>query len=181
MTVSKAGAAIAAGLMAVAATVTTAQGHGMGGPDPAMIGQMQCMGPGMMGQMGPGTMGPGMQGGMMGPGMQSGMMGPGTQGGMGPGMQGGMMGPSMQGGMMDPGTMGPMRALRVTPTVHITTDDVRHFLEHHLAQHGFEHLKVGEVTQTDQDTITADVVTTEDSVAIRLLIDTHTGWVKDLS
>ena len=173
MTVSKAGAAIAAGLMAVAATVTTAQGHGMGGPDPAMIGQMQCMGPGMMGQMGPGTMGPGMQGGMMGPGMQSGMMSPGTQGGM--------MGPGMQGGMMDPGTMGPMRALRVTPTVHITTDDVRHFLEHHLAQHGFEHLKVGEVTQTNQDTITADVVTTEDSVAIRLLIDTHTGWVKDLS
>jgi len=109
-------------------------------------------------------------------------MGPGMQGGMmGPGMQGGMMGPGMQGGMMDPGTMGPMRALRVTPTVHITTDDVRHFLEHHLAQHGFEHLKVGEVTQTDQDTITADVVTTEDSVAIRLLIDTHTGWVKDLS
>jgi hypothetical protein len=120
--------------------------------------------------------------GQMGPGMMD-QMGPRMMGQMGPDMMGqmhGMMGPGMQGGAMGPGMMGPMGGLRVTPTGHITTDDVRHFLEHHLTRHGLD-LKVGEVTQTDQDTITADVVTTEDSLAIRLLIDTHTGWLKGLS
>jgi hypothetical protein len=113
--------------------------------------------------MGPGMMGPGQPGVMMGPGMMG---------------QPGMMGPGMMG---QPGMMGPMGGLRVTPSMHLTTDDVRHFLEHHLTRHGFEHLKVGEVTQTDPDTISADVVTTEGSLAVRLQVDTHTGWVKDLS
>jgi hypothetical protein len=202
-------AIVAAGLMLGAATVATAEGHGMGQMGPGMMGQMQGMGPGgpMMGpgMMGPGQMAPGMmgqmgQGGpMMGPGMMMGpgqpgmMMGPGMmgqmgQGGpmmgpgmmMGPGQPGMMMGPGMM-GQMGPGVMGPMGGLRVTPSMHLTTDDVRHFLEHHLTRHGFEHLKVGGVTQTDQDTITADVVTTEGSLAVRLQVDTHTGWVKDLS
>jgi hypothetical protein len=179
MTASKVTAAIVAvGLMVVAATVAMAQGHGMGPPAPGMIGPMHGMAPGAP------MMGPGMMGwGQMTPGMM-GQMGPDMMGQMGPGMMGqmhGMMGPGMQGGAMGPGTMGPMGGLRVTPTVHITTDDVRHFLEHHLTQHGLEHLKVGEVTQTDQDTITADLVTTENSLAVRLLIDTHSGWVKGLS
>jgi hypothetical protein len=179
MTASKATAAIVAvGLMVVAATVATAQEHGMGPPAPGMIGPMHGMAPGAP------TMGPGVMGrGQMTPGMM-GQMGPGMMGEMGPGMMGqmhGMMGPGMQGGAMGPGMMSPMGVLRVTPTVHITTDDVRHFLEHHLTQHGLEHLKVGEVTQTDRDTITADLVTTENSLAVRLLIDTHSGWVKGLS
>jgi hypothetical protein len=203
-------AIVAAGLMLGAATMATAEGHEMGQMGPGMMGQMQGMGPGgpmmgpgmmgpgqmapgMMGQMGqggpmmgPGMMGPGHPGMMMGPGMGGQMMGPGMMGQgmapgmMGPGQPGMMMGPGMM-GQMGPGMMGPMGGLRVTPSMHVTTDDVRHFLEHHLTRHGFEHLKVGEVTQTDPDTITADVVTTEGSLAVRIEVDTHTGWVKDLS
>jgi hypothetical protein len=170
-------AIVAAGLMLGAATIATAEGHEMGQMGPGMMGQMgqggPMMGPGMMGQgMAPGMMGPGQAPGMMG---QMGQMGPGM---MGPGQPGVMMGPGMMG---QPGMMGPMGGLRVTPSMHLTTDDVRHFLEHHLTRHGFEHLKVGEVTQTDPDTISADVVTTEGSLAVRLQVDTHTGWVKDLS
>ena len=193
MTMRRASTAIvAAGLMLGAAAVATAEGHEMGQMGPGMMGQMQAMGPGgpMMGpgMMGPGQMAPGMMGqmgrggpmgpGMMGPGQPGMMTGPGMMGQMGQGAP--MMGPSMM-GQMGPGVMGPMGGLRVTPSMHLTTDDVRHFLEHHLTRHGFEHLKVGEVTQTDPDTITADVVTTEGSLAVRLLVDTHTGWVKDLS
>jgi hypothetical protein len=166
-------AMLAAGLMLGAATVATAHDHATGQMGHGIMGQMRGMGPaGPM--MGPSMMAPGqMAPGMMGQGMGPGMMGPGT----GPGMMG-EMGPGTMG---HPGMTGPMGGLRITPSMHLTTDDVRHSLEHHLTQHGFEHLKVGEVTQTDPDTITADVVTTEGSLAVRLQVDTHTGWIKDLS
>jgi hypothetical protein len=111
------------------------------------------MGPGMMGQMGPGMMGPG----MMGPGM------------MGPGVMGhGMMGPGMQG-------------FRVVPMMHLSTDDVRQFLQRHISAHGLTRPQVGEVTQTDDETITADIVTREGSLALRLEIDAYTGFVKSVS
>jgi hypothetical protein len=92
----------------------------MGQMGPGMMGQMgqggPMMGPGMMGQgMAPGMMGPGQAPGMMG---QMGQMGPGM---MGPGQPGVMMGPGMMG---QPGMMGPMGGLRVTPSMHLTTDDV---------------------------------------------------------
>jgi hypothetical protein len=148
-------AMLAAGLMLGAATVATAHDHATGQMGHGMMGQMRGMGP---------------AGPLMGPSM----MAPGQ---MAPGMMGQGMGP----GMGHRGMTGPMGGLRITPSMHLTTDDVRHSLEHHLTQHGFEHLKVGEVTQTDPDTITADVVTTEGSLAVRLQVDTHTGWIKDLS
>jgi hypothetical protein len=164
---------------------------------PGMMGQ-GSMGPGMMGQM-PGAMGQGgmwhtgphmmspaeMQqmmahmGGMMGQrghGMGSGMMGQ-----MGPGMMGpGMMG---QGGSgMAPGMMGPgLQGFRVVPTMELSTDDVRRFLERHISAHGLTRLEVGEVTQTDDETITADIVTREGSLALRLEIDAYTGFVKSMS
>jgi len=178
MTKMKAGIAmLAAGLMLGAATVATAQGHGMGQMRPGMMGQMQGMGqsgpmmePGMMGQMqGMGPSGPMMGPGMMAPGqMAPGMMGPGM---MGPGMMG-----QMPQGIM--GGRGPMAGLRIMPTMHLTTDDVRHYLEHYLEQHEFQHLQVGEVQQTSDDTITADIVTREGSLALQLEIDPHTGLVK---
>jgi hypothetical protein len=147
----------------------------------------QGMAPGRMGQMGPGMMGPGMMGqmgpgpGMMGsggPGMGPDMMGPGMMGqGMHPGM--GQM-PGMMGQM--PGAMGPgMHGFRVVPMMHLSTDDVRRFLQRHILAHNLEHLQVGEVTQTDDETITADIVTREGSLALRLEIDAYTGFVKDMS
>ena len=149
-------------------------GPGMMGPGmhpgtmgqmPGMMGQM----PGMMGQMGPGMMGPGMMGpGMMGPGMHPGMMGQGGHG-MGPGMMGpGMMGQGLHG-------------FRVVPMMHLSTDDVRQFLQRHISAHGLTHLQVGEVTQSDDETITADIVTREGSLALRLEIDAYTGFVKSVS
>jgi hypothetical protein len=129
------------------------------------------MQPGMMGQMGPGMMGPGMMGpGMMGPGM------------MGPGMMGQGMGPGMMGQGMGPGMMGPgmMHGLRVVPMMHLSPDDVRAFLQHHIAAHELQHLKVGDVTQADPDTITADLVTENGSLALRLEVDPHTGAIKSI-
>jgi hypothetical protein len=174
-------------------------GPGMMGP--GMMGQMGP-GPGMMGSggpgMGPDMMGPGMMGqgmhpgmgqmpgmmGQMGPGMM-GQMGSGMMGQMGPGMMGhgygpGMMGPGMMGQM--PGAMGPgMHGFRVVPMMHLSTDDVRRFLQRHISAHNLEHLQVGEVTATDDETITADIVTREGSLALRLEIDAYTGFVKDMS
>jgi hypothetical protein len=105
---------------------------------------------------------------MMGPGMM-GQMGHGMMGQMGPGMMGhGMMGQGMQG-------------FRVVPMMHLSTDDVRQFLQRHISEHGLEHLQVGDVTETDDETITADIVTREGSLALRLEIDAYTGFVKSVS
>ena len=95
---------------------------------------------------------------------------------MGPGMMGADTGP------MGPGTMGRgmMHGLRIVPMMHLSIEDVRHFLEHHIAAHGLERLKVGPVEQTDADTITADIVTLDDSLALRLLVDPHTGLVNEV-
>ena len=123
--------------------------------------------------MGPG-MGPGM---MMGQGMGPGPMGQ----GMGPGMMG--MGPDMGPGMMAPG-MGPrvggwsgLEGRRVMPTMQLSTDDVRKFLERHLAVLGNERLKVGNVEAMDDDTITAEVVTVDDSLVESFEVDRHTGLI----
>ncbi len=104
---------------------------------------------------------------MMGPGMGQGMMGHGSGQGM--------MGPGMGQGMMGPDTMGPGHGMRVVSKADISTDDVRHFLEDHLAMHGNERLKVGEVTEADDDSIVADIVTLEDSLVQRFKVDRHSG------
>jgi hypothetical protein len=159
---------------------TTVLGQGMQGQhhpqymQQAPAQQGMPMQPGMMGQMGPGMMGPGMMGpGMMGPGM----MGPDT---MGPDMMGpGMMGQMGQGMMAHHGP-GMPHGLRVVPMMQLSPDDVRAFLQHHIAGHDLQHLKVGDVEQTDPDTITADLVTENGSLALRLGVDPHTGAVKSI-
>lgn len=160
--------------LAVASSAAFAQG--------GMMGQGQGTGPGMMGpgmQQMPGRgMAPGM--GPQMPGMQQmpetgqGMGGPGMMGGqgMGPGMMQGM--PGMGGkGMM--GDQGP--GMRVTPSQHLTTDDVSHFLDHFLERHGNPRLKVGKVEQVDEDTIIAEIVTVDDSLIQRFTVDRHTGQI----
>jgi hypothetical protein len=172
-------------------------GPGMGqgyGPGPGMMGPGMGHGygpgPGMMGHMssgmghghgpGPGMMGSGMgQGYGPGPGMMGSGMGHGY--GPGPGMMGSGMGPGMGQGL-GPGMMGQgLHPFRVVPTMELSTDDVRRFLARQISAHGLMHLQVGEVTQTDEDTITADVVTREGSLALRLEIDAYTGFVESVS
>ena len=46
------------------------------------------------------------------------------------------------------------------------------------AAHDLQHLNVGDVAQTDADTITADLVTENGSLALRLEVDPHTGALK---
>jgi len=123
-------------------------GTGMGMMDCPMMSQMMDMHPEMMSML-QGRMGAG-----------DGMMG---QGG-GPGMM-------MRQGAMD------LDAGVVTPIQHLSTDDVRHYFEHRLKAMGNDRLKLGEVMQTDDDTITVDIVTVEDSLVDRLEVDRHSGQI----
>jgi hypothetical protein len=123
------------------------------------------MGPGMMdrGMMGPGMMGQGMMGQHM----------------MGPGRMGrGMMGQHMMGGHMGGyhGVTGHRFGQRVTPAVHLSEDDVRHFFEHRLDRAGHARLKVGDVKQKDDDVIVADIVTQKEGALVeRFEVDRHSG------
>jgi hypothetical protein len=122
-------------------------GQGCGGPGQAQHGKM-----GGQGGMGHGGM-MGGQGGMMGQGQ-----GCGGQGGMG---QGGMG----QGGM---GMSGPMAE-------DISVAGVRNFMQHRLEAMGNPNLKLGEIVEKDEDTITADIVTQDGSLFRSFIINRHTG------
>ena len=93
--------------------------------------------------------------------------GMGGQGKMAPGMGGHKK--------MAPG-MGP----RVVPIKHLSTDDVRHFLEHRLDGQGYKRLKVGTVEAKDNGTVVAEIVTAEGSLVQRLEVDQHTGLIKHI-
>lgn len=158
-----------------------ADGGNNTGTEAAQV-QLAHMGQGQGGRRGSqpcptGRMGPGMRGqGMMGPGM----MGPGRGG---QGMTGpGMMGPGMGGqGMMGRGFgMGHGFGTRVVPSKELSTDDVRHFLEHRLAWRGNKRLKLGEVKEADEDTIIAEIVTVDDSLVQRFKVDRHTGRMQQV-
>lgn len=169
--------------------MTQGMGHGMGPMmGPGMMGQ--GMGPGMMGQgmpgqgygAGPGMMAPGQgygpDAGMMGRGMGPGMMSPGTPGqGMMPPGQGYGMGP----GMMTPG-YGPQQGYGMGPGADpdqdLSVDDVRARLERSLGWHGNPRLAIGDVTETDEDTISADIVTRDGSLVQRFLVDRHSGAMR---
>ncbi len=79
-----------------------------------------------------------------------------------------MVPPAGHRGMMGSG-------MRVVPQQDLTIDDVRHFFEDRLARHGNKRLKIGEVKQADDDSITADIVTADDSLVRRFKVNRHTG------
>jgi hypothetical protein len=152
-------------------------GKGMMGPCPHMGMGSGMMMPGIMGQgMGPGMMIPGL---MMSPGMGSmgpGMMGPEMMGsGMGMASPGiGAMGPGMMAG--PGGGMGPMMGHALPHD--LAAAEVRHILGHHLAWQGNPNLKLGEVKEANDDTITAEIVTRDGSLVRRFEIDRHTGMMR---
>jgi hypothetical protein len=114
---------------------------------------------------------------MMGPMMGQGMMGQGMMG-----MMGGMMGPGMMGqgypgrGQMGPGYQG--RGFMIPMARDLNVDEVRHMLEHRLAWQGNANLKLGEVEEADDDTITAEILTQDGSLVQRFEFDRHTGQMK---
>ena len=129
------------------------------------------MGPGMMqGEMGQQPNGQGMppQGDM-----GSDMMCPMMRSGM---MQGGMMGSEMMGsGMMRSG-MNALFGSRVRPVMNLSVDDVRGYLASQLEHLNNKRLKLGDVNSGDA-TITADIVTVDNSLVQRLKIDRHSGAI----
>lgn len=94
------------------------------------------------------------------------------------GMQGRMMkGPMMQhmGSMKE--HMGSMMGsgLRVHRIEHLEIADVMHFFEHHLNKLGNKRLKLGKVEQPDDDSITVEVVTQDNSLVWKYRVDRHSG------
>jgi hypothetical protein len=140
-------------------------------PAPSMMGR--GMGPGM--GYGPGYgmgYGYGMGPGMMGYGMGPRMMG---QGMMGYGMGPGMMGQGMMGYGMGPGMMG-----RVAPVEELSVKDVKTNFERWLAWMNNPNLKLGKVKEKDKDTITAEIVTKDNSLVRRFEINRETGFVRPI-
>lgn len=68
--------------------------------------------------------------------------------------------------------------MRVTPIQHLSVDDVSHFFRHRLERRGNKRLKLGEVVQRDEDTITAQIVTVDGSLVEVFEVDRHSGKAK---
>lgn len=117
---------------------------------------------------------PGAQGANQGqmPMMGQGMMGQGYQGQM-PMMRHGMMGQMPMMGGYGHGQMEPLRR-------DLTADEVKHMMEHRVAWAGNPNLKVGEVTEKDDDTIEVEIVTKNGSLVQKIEIDRHTGRMQTL-
>lgn len=138
----------------------------------AMIGLAAAHGPQGSGQAPGFGMGPGMMG--QGYGMRPGMMGQGY--GMGPGMMGQGMG---QGYGMRPGMgWGPGQA--APADLELSADAVRQRLQQHLNWHANPRLKLGEITEADDDTIVAEIVTRDGSLVQKLAIDRHSGFMRQM-
>ena len=112
-------------------------------------GQMPMMGQGQMPMMGQGQM-PMMGQGMMGSGMMLGGMGPG---------------------------MAALFGSRVMPMMNLSVEDVRGYLSLQLERLNNKRLKVGDVS-ADGGTITADIVTVDNSLVQRLKVDQRTGTIE---
>ena len=99
---------------------------------------------------------------MMGPNM---MAGPGMWGGYGPGMMRGY-GPGVTG----PGWNAPGRDL------NLSTDKVKNYFDRWLAWQGNPRLKVGDVKEKDADTVVVDIVTKDNSLVQRVVVNRHNGY-----
>jgi hypothetical protein len=111
-------------------------------------------------------------------------MGPGT-----PMMADGMMsmmagtGVAMQRGIGAPESTPAgqwLAAGAVTPALHLSVEDVRHFFEHRLEEHGNPRLTLGKVAEAGEDAITAEIVTSDGSLVERLSVDRHSGAIRPL-
>jgi hypothetical protein len=96
-----------------------------------------------------------------------GMMGPGMMRGYGAGYGFGMVG----GG---PGGFGPGWNASQTG-LNLSTDDVKSYFERSIAWQGNSRLKVGDVKEKDADAIVADIVTKDNSLVERFIVNRHNG------
>jgi hypothetical protein len=90
------------------------------------------------------------------------MRGPGPWGGYGPGtMRGYGPGPGWNTGWRD---------------LKLSTDNVKAYMERWLAWQGNPRLKLGDVKERNADTITADIVTKDNSLVQRFVVNRHNGY-----
>ena len=157
-------AALAAGVGAYSYTASAQGGPGwgpgwmMGGGGPnGGPGNWNCPASGQDGGPGPGY-GPGYHMGGWGGGPGPGMM-RGWGNGRGPGY----------------GPPGYDRRADAQGNLNLSIDDVKSRIERWLSWRGNARLKVGDVKEKDADTITADVVTKDNSLVQRFIVDRHTG------
>ncbi|MFZ2155408.1 MAG: hypothetical protein WAV72_04710 [Bradyrhizobium sp.] len=108
-------------------------------------------------------------------------------GGYGPGMMGsgemgqGKMEPGMTGpGMTGRGMMGPGMGMHgsVQPALNLAANDVKVFFERWVAGSGNPNIKVGNVVEKDVSTITADIVTKDNSLVQQFTVDRRTGFYR---
>lgn len=108
------------------------------------------------------------------PGQQMPMM---KQGVIGADMKQGVIGPGMQQGSVGPRGMGALFGSHVTPVMNLSTEDVRGYLNAQLDGLNNKRLKIGDI-KADDVTITADIVTVDNSLVQRLKVDRHTGAIE---
>ena len=73
-------------------------------------------------------------------------------------------------GMMGPGWQGNQGNLNISP------DDAKNYFERWIAIQGNPHIKVGDVKAKDADTIVVDIVTKDNSLVQRFLVNRHSGF-----
>ena len=161
-----------------AAGSAIAQGM-MDDPHHGMMGRGMMQGDTDQNMMGRGAMQGGTGRGMMGGGMMQG-----GEGGMNCPMMGGMMqgrqsmmGPGMVRPEMIRGGTGSMSSLfgsRVVPTMNLSVDDVRGYLTAQLDRLGNKRLKIGNIN-AEGGSITAEIVTVDNSLVQRMKVDRGTG------
>ena len=78
-------------------------------------------------------------------------------------------------GMGSPGMRGDHRGPENTKDLSLTTDQAKKLAEARLIMRGNPHLKVGAVKEKDADTISVDIVASDNSLVSQTLIDRHTG------
>ncbi|WP_209427854.1 hypothetical protein [Pararhodobacter sp. SW119] len=149
-------------------------------PPEMMQMMMRMMGEGgMQGMMG------GMRGGPMAEGMPGhGMMGRGTMGQGMMGMEGMPTGPMMHGrnGQMGGHGLGP-GALYGMPhgaPSEMTPARVEAFLSHLLERHGNPRLEIGEITEAEDGSIVAEIVTVNGSLVQRLAFNRYPGFFRQI-
>ena len=157
-----------------------ADASGMPGMMGMMTPEMMQM---MMRMMGEGGM-PGMMGGMRGGPMAEGMPGRGM---MGPGMMGmdGMpMGPMMHGrhGRMGGHALGPgaLYGMHHGAPSEMTPARVETYLAHLLERHGNPRLEIGEITEAEDGSIIAEIVTVDGSLVQRLAFNRYPGLFRQI-
>ena len=62
--------------------------------------------------------------------------------------------------------------------MQLSADDVRVFFERYLESLANARLKLGKVTEADNDTITAEIVTVDDLLVEKFEVDRHTGVIR---